>query len=77
MLLSFPSPAIYKPGQSISITCTHPEHMQFDHMLHPTEGIISVSTGRFRIQTYTDEANMMITNAMESDEGSYLCVLSE
>ena len=46
--------------------------------MHPTNGIIPVSSGRFVVTTFSDgESTLRIMNAMESDEGEYQCVLSE
>jgi hypothetical protein len=46
-------------------------------MIHPSFGIISMSTGRFRIETFSDEATLIIMDANQSDEGHYRCVLSK
>ena len=76
-ITSFPSPPNFREGSEVSIICEHDQRLTFDHMIHPTFGIISVSTQRFRIDLYRDRATLTIANAMESDEGRYKCVLSE
>ena len=46
--------------------------------MHPTNGNIPVSSGRFVVTTFSDgESTLRIMNTMESDEGEYQCVLSE
>jgi hypothetical protein len=61
----------------MTITCEHNERLSFKNMLHPTFGIITVSTGRFRIDKFDGEVTLTIMNANRSDEGRYKCVLSE
>ena len=48
------------------------------YWLHPTNGTIPVSGGRFVVTTFSDgESTLRIMNAVESDEGEYQCVVGE
>ena len=45
--------------------------------MHPVDGIVSVSQGRFVVSEYTETVSLRVSNTRESDEGEYKCVFSE
>ena len=76
-IYSDPTPPNFPPDITMTITCQYPTSLTFRHIVHPTIGIISASTGRFMIETFSDESTLYIMETQMSDEGFYKCVMSE
>ncbi len=75
---SFPTPAYFVESGTMSIICGHTTELIFRYMMHPRDGIISVSTGRYVVDSDSDvEATLTVRNARQSDEGPYQCVFCE
>ena len=74
IISSYPHPLFVQLGTTFTLTCNYNSYT-FHSWVHPTEGEISSSRGRFQLNIVRDWyiARLLVNSATIEDQGVYMC----